>query len=276
MPFCLPRVEGFPCHVEPHAGDAPASPEGGGGGRPVEEPSSVQRRPQARVPTVGSASDDQEKAQRFELLKQSVERLAFGGNGEGEGADGTVCEVRAGCFRGLLRHLECLYNLLEGISAAFVWKYKKKKQGEAAKAENRSWAADAMSFAAAFLQTGTKTCGGQASEKAKNSPGEGQMLLSRCMLALSTDLSRLEVHHSHEVSMVCLSHVVKVFEGGTVIPISEGGTGEVVLDEWCAVLHLEDGHEMALRFFRRKQAEAFVSIIECLSTLARAGLPLFS
>lgn len=151
----------------------------------------------------------------------------------------------------LLAHVDVLYDLMEGLPAAFVWKIRTAAQKEKqAKAPQFPW--NNLWPAAASMP----------SKAAGDENAAPQLLLSKCTVALSSDLTHVEVHHAHEVNVVPLTHVSEVCGG----PL-DGGPGP--LDEWCAVLRLVDGHHLSLRFFKRRQVGPFVAVVLALLKLQR-------
>lgn len=156
----------------------------------------------------------------------------------------------------LLAHVDVLYDLMEGLPAAFVWKIrtatpKSDKQQPPVFPWGTLWpSAPSMPSKKPIIEE----------------PTAPQLLLSKCTVALSSDLTHVEVHHAHEVNLVPLTHVSEVCGG----PL-DGGTGP--LDEWCAVLRLLDGHHLSLRFFKRRQVAPFVAVVLALVNLARDAGP---
>lgn len=158
----------------------------------------------------------------------------------------------------LLAHLDVLYDLMEGMQAAFVWKIRQ--------AGGKSEPPPTRSFSLAGL--GGLLGAGSSSQSAASTAGEvpqtPQLLLSKCTVALSSDLTQIEVHHAHEVNLVPLTHIAEVCGG----PL-DNGSG--LLDEWCVMVRLIDGHRLSLRFFKRRQVAPFVTVVLALMHLVRSA-----
>lgn len=164
----------------------------------------------------------------------------------------------------LLLHLDLLYDLLDGLPAAFVWKVKQeaKKKTPQPLPTALPLPDSIMNFSAAALWRAMGR--GEPDPTEKERKPDAQLLLSRCTIALSSDLTTVEVHHAHEVSLVPLNHVDDV-SGGPFDTLSGGDR----LDEWCAAMKLFDGKRLSLRFFKRRQVEPFVAVVIALMNLMK-------
>lgn len=160
----------------------------------------------------------------------------------------------------LLVHLDMVYDLVEGVPVAFVWKVRNRK----GKSRGPSLQPAALlAWPAALFAAGLGKDGG-ASSKAEEEDGGKEssgLLLTKVTIALSSDLKQLEVHHAHEVQMVPLNQVTDIWEG------LNGKMG--ALDECCAVVELPGNHQCPFRFFERSLVRPFISIVLALSRIAK-------
>jgi len=154
----------------------------------------------------------------------------------------------------LLVHLNTVYDLVEGLPVAFVWKVRGK-----AKKKNKA-APSLFSWPGIWPASLKKT----EEDDAEDGPSS-KLLLTKVTVALSSDLAQLEVHHAHEVQMIPMTHITDVWEG------LDGTMG--ALDEWCVVVELGDNQQYPLRFFERTQVKPFMSVVVALSHLVQESLP---
>lgn len=164
----------------------------------------------------------------------------------------------------LFVHVDVLYDLMEGLPAAFVWKVRQLQNKLAAAAKS------SQQQASPFATLGKIVGWGESAKKEVKQPEtpaaepQLQLLLSKCVVALSSDLTHVEVHHVHEVHLVPLAHVSDV---------SAGVCGGSALDEWCVIMSLLDGQRVSLRFARRRQVAPFVAVVLALVHLMRDVAP---
>lgn len=156
----------------------------------------------------------------------------------------------------LLVHLNTVYDLVEGLPVAFVWKVR-------GKAHKKGKAAPSL-FSWPGIWPGSLDKEEVDDDEAAETPSS-KLLLTKVIVALSSDLARLEVHHAHEVQMIPLTHITDVWEG------LDGTMG--ALDDWCVVVELADNQQYPLRFFERTQVKPFMSVVVALSHLVQESLP---
>lgn len=177
----------------------------------------------------------------------------FSPSAEGATGDQSLRHFYVGA---LLVHLNTVYDLVEGLPVAFVWKVR-------GKAQKKQKAAPTL-FSWPGIWPGSIE-EEQADEEETAKEKSSKLMLTKVTVALSSDLVQLEVHHAHEVQMVPLTHITNVWEG------LDGTMG--ALDEWCVVVELADNQQYPLRFFERTQVKPFVSVVVALSNLVQESLP---
>jgi len=149
-----------------------------------------------------------------------------------------------------------VYDLVEGLPVAFVWKVRNKTP-------KKDKAAPSL-----FSWPGLWSASLEKTEEDDDDVAKvpsSKLLLTKVTVALSSDLAQLEVHHAHEVQMIPMTHITDVWEG------LDGTMG--ALDDWCVVVELADNQQYPLRFFERTQVKPFMSVVVALSHLVQESLP---
>mmetsp|Transcript_70923 Transcript_70923/g.154079 ORF Transcript_70923/g.154079 Transcript_70923/m.154079 type:complete len:394 (-) Transcript_70923:120-1301(-) len=138
----------------------------------------------------------------------------------------------------LLVHIHSVYDLLEGLQVHFVWRVMRKDGGSSLRREGTAERRNRL--------------------EVKEPPPE--LIVARSTVALSSDLAQLEVHHSHEVNLVPLTHLIDIYEG------PDGGAGP--LDDWCVIIKLCDDRQITIRLLLRSQVKPFIAVVLSLAHLA--------